>query len=84
MILLLVCTHYIYLRVSMQSSPELNIRIKGQKLDMRGSTVNLRDAEGESNTFTSCEFHLFVRELCQGVTVTHLNSPQELVAMTKE
>ena len=23
----------------MQSSPELNIRIKGQKLDMRGSTV---------------------------------------------
>ena len=68
----------------MQSSPELNIRIKGQKLDMRGSTVNLRDPEGESNTFTSCEFHLFVRELCQGVTVTHLNSPQELVAMTKE
>ena len=68
----------------MQSSPELNIRIKGQKLDMRGCTVNLRDAEGESNTFTSREFHLFVRELCQGVTVTHLNSPQELVAMTKE
>ena len=68
----------------MQRSPELNIRIKGQKLDMRGSTVNLRDAEGESNTFTSCEFHLFVCELCQGVTVTHLNSPQELVTMTKE
>ena len=64
--------------------PELNIRIKGQKLDMRGSTVNLMDAEGESNTFTSCEFNLFVRELCQGVTVTHLNSPQELVTMTKE
>ena len=68
----------------MQRSPELNIRIKGQKLDMRGSTVNLRVAEGESNTFTSCEFHLFVRELCQGVTVTHLNSPLELVTMTKE
>ena len=68
----------------MQSSSEPNIRIKGQKLDMRVSTVNLRDAEGESNTFTSCEFHLFVCELCQGVTVTHLNSPQELVAMTKE
>ena len=48
----------------MQSSPEPNIRIKGQKLDMRGSTVNLSDAEGESNTFTSCEFHLFVCELC--------------------
>ena len=46
--------------------------------------MNLMDAEGESNTFTSCEFHLFVRELCQGVTVTHLNSPQELVTMTKE
>ena len=46
--------------------------------------MNLRVAEGESNTLTSCEFHLFVRELCQGVTVTHLNSPQELVTMTKE
>ena len=46
--------------------------------------MNLRVAEGESNTSTSCEFHLFVRELCQGVTVTHLNSPQELVTMTKE
>ena len=46
--------------------------------------MNLRDAEGESNTFTSCKFHLFVRELCQGVTATHLNSPQELVTMTKE
>ena len=46
--------------------------------------MNLRVTEGESNTFTSCEFHLFVRELCQGVTVTHLNSPQELVTMTKE
>ena len=68
----------------MQSSPEPNIRINGRKLDMRGSTVNLRDAEGASITFTSCEFQLFVRELCQGVTVTHLNSPQELVAMTKE
>ena len=66
----------------MQSSPEPNIRIKGQKLDMRGSTVNRRDAEGESKTFTSCEFHLFVHELCQGVTVTNLNSSQELVAMT--
>ena len=51
---------------------------------MRGSTANLRDAKGESNTFTSCEFHLFVLELCHGVTVTHLNSPQELVIMTKE
>ena len=46
--------------------------------------MNLRVAEGESNTFTSCKFHLFVRELCQGVTVTYLNSPQKLVAMTKE
>ena len=53
-------------------------------LDMKGSTVNLRDAKCESDTFTSCEFHLFMRELCQGVTVTHLNSPQELVTMTKE
>ena len=53
-------------------------------LDMKGSTVNLRDAKYESDTFTSCEFHLFMRELCQGVTVTHLNSPQELVTMTKE
>ena len=50
---------------------------------MWGSTVNLRGAKGESNTFSSCEFQLFMRELCQGVTVTHLNSPQELVTMTK-
>ena len=58
--------------------------IKGQKLDMRGSTVNLRGAKCESDTLTSYEFHLFVCELCQGVTVPHLNSPQELVTMTKE
>ena len=51
---------------------------------MKGCTVNLRDAKFDSNIFTSCEFHLFVRKLCQGVTVTHLNSPQELVGMTKE
>jgi len=49
---------------------------------MRGSTVKFRDAKCESDT--SCEFHLFVHELCQGVTVTHLNSLQELVTMTKE
>ena len=51
---------------------------------MKGCTLNLRGAKGESNTFTSCEFCLFVREICQGVTVTHLNSPQELVTVTKE
>ena len=51
---------------------------------MWGSTVNYRGTKGESNTFSSCEFQLFVRELCQGVTVTHLNSPQKLVTMTKE
>jgi len=53
---------------------------------MKGSTVNLRDAKCERDTFTSCEFHLFVCKLCEGVilTVTHLNSPQELVTMTKE
>ena len=46
--------------------------------------MNFRDAKCVSDTLTSCEFHLFVRELCQGVTVTHLNSSQELVTMTKE
>ena len=47
---------------------------------MWGSTVNLRGTKGESNTFSSCEFQLFVQKLCQGVTVTHLNSPQELAS----
>ena len=51
---------------------------------MWGSTVKLRGAEGESNTFSSCEFQFFVCKLCQGVTVTHLNSLLELVTMTKE
>ena len=51
---------------------------------MRDSTVNFKDAKCESDTLTSCEFHFFVRELCQEVTVTHLNSPQELVTMTKK
>ena len=38
------------------SSPEPNIGIKGQKMDMRGSTVNLRDAEGEITLSLSVNF----------------------------
>ena len=31
---------------------------KGQRLAVRGATVNPRGAKGESNTFTTCESHL--------------------------
>ena len=70
----------------MQSNPEPNNKSRNKRSKVRheGFYSNLRGAKGESNTFSSCEYQLFVRKLCQGVTVTHLNSPQELVTMTKE
>ena len=45
------------------------------KVDKNTPTVSLvGGTEGESNTFTSCEFHSYVPKLYQGVTVTHLNT----------
>ena len=48
----------------MHSSPDIERSMvnlegsKGLRLDLRGATMNLRGAKGESNTFTSCESHL--------------------------
>ena len=52
----------------------LNQEFKSQSRQEYPYSEPCKGTEGESNTFTSCEFHSYVPKLYQGVTVTHLNT----------
>ena len=45
-------------RLKFQKSKGQRLAVRGATVNPRGATVNPRGAKGESNTFTTCESHL--------------------------